>query len=103
MFRRFFALCDSRLHPAMPQCKKPLFKVEKLLDHVNEQSVKCSETGDNLSTDEMTIGFQGRHEDKFRITCKIIGDSFQADSMCDDGHCYQFRFRHDEQPDNEAK
>ena len=35
MFRRFFTLYDSILHPAMPQCKKPLFKVENLTNHIN--------------------------------------------------------------------
>ena len=103
VFRRFFAMHDARLHPAMPQCKKPLFKVERLLNHINDQSMKHWETGINLSIDEMTIGFQGRHKDKLRITYKKIGDGFQADSTCDEGHCYQFRFRHDDQPENEAK
>ena len=103
MFRRFFTVHDARLHPAMPQCKKPLFKVERLLNHINDQSMKYWETGINLSIDEMTMGFQGRHKDKLRITCKKIGDGFQADSLCDKGHCCQFGFRHDDQPENEAK
>ena len=37
----------------------------------------------DLSIDEQTIGFQGRHKHNLRITFKDAGDGFQADTFCD--------------------
>ena len=51
--------------------------------------------GISFAIDEMTIGFQGMHADKKRITYKAEGDGFQADALCDDGYCYQFFFCND--------
>ena len=41
-----------------------------------------------IAIDEMTMGFQGRHGDKKRITYKNEGDGFQADALAEDGYCY---------------
>jgi hypothetical protein len=50
------------------------------------------------SVDEMTIGFQGSHKDKRRITYKAEGDGFQCDALCQEGYCYQHYFRNDPAP-----
>ena len=41
-----------------------------------------------------TVGFQGRHRDKQRITYKKEGDGFLADCICSDGYTYAFHFHH---------
>ena len=48
---------------------------------------------------EQTIGFQGRHADKLRITFKKIGDGFMCDAICECGYTYSFIFRNDKVPD----
>jgi hypothetical protein len=48
--------------------------------------------------DEMTIGFQGSHKDKRRITYKAEGDGFQFDALCQEGYCYQHYFQNDPAP-----
>ena len=52
--------------------------------------------GRNLSCDEQTVGFQGKHKDKQRITYKKEGDGFLADYICSDGFTFAFHFRHQE-------
>ena len=51
-----------------------------------------------FSIDEMTIGFQGHHSDKLRITYKAEGDGFQSDALCQEGFCYQIFMRNDPAP-----
>ena len=46
----------------------------------------------------MTMGFQGQHRDKKRITYKTEGDGFQCDALCQDGFCYSFYMRNDPAP-----
>ena len=48
-----------------------------------------------FAIDEMTIGFQGMHVDKKRITYKTEGDGFQVDALCEYGFFFQFYFRND--------
>ena len=55
-------------------------------------------SGKSISVDEMTIGFQGRHADKRRITYKAEGDGSQADALCDDGYTLQIHMRNDPAP-----
>ena len=68
------------------------------LGHLSKNFKDCWETGADLSIDEMTLGFQGRHGSKLRITYKRVGDGFQCDSICDEGYCFAFIFCHDTQP-----
>ena len=49
--------------------------------------------GLDISGDEQTIGFQGRHADKLRITYKAEGDGFQCDAICDAGYTWTFFFQ----------
>ena len=51
-----------------------------------------------FSIDEMTIGFQGHHADKLRITYKNEGDGFQADALCQEGFTFQVFMRNDPAP-----
>jgi hypothetical protein len=46
----------------------------------------------SFSVDEQTIGFQGYHADKQRITYKKEGDRFLIDALCDEGYMYTFYF-----------
>jgi hypothetical protein len=39
------------------------------------------------------LGFQGRHQDKQKISYKKEGDGFQADCICENGYTYTFYFR----------
>ena len=72
-----------------------MFKVNILLQHLLQNAKRCWDTGSILSIDEQTIGFQGKHAAKLRITYKRIGDGFQADAICEEGYTYAFKFRHD--------
>ena len=54
--------------------------------------------GHDISGDEQTIGFQGRHADKLRITYKAEGDGFQCDAICDAGYTWTFFFRNKPAP-----
>ena len=45
--------------------------------------------------EEMTIGFQGMHADKKRITYKSKGGGLQVDALCEDGFCFPFYFLND--------
>ena len=49
--------------------------------------------GRDITGDEQTIGFQGKHIDKRRITYKAEGDGFQCNALCDNGNTYNFYFR----------
>jgi len=46
----------------------------------------------------MTIGFQGHHSDKMRISYKREGDGFQCDALCDNGFTYSVFFRNERPP-----
>ena len=52
----------------------------------------------DLSGDEETMGFKGKHIDKLRITYKAEGDGFQCDAICDDGYTFTFFFRNQPAP-----
>ena len=45
--------------------------------------------GLNILIDKMTMGFQGRHQDKRHISYKAKDDGFQADTLADKITCYQ--------------
>jgi hypothetical protein len=96
-FRAFFACQDPRIDPPCRK-KAPLFKVRPLikwLNYIGQSSVKL---GMHASVDEQTIGFQGRHADKLRITYKAEGDGFQADCICENGFTYALHFRNEPPP-----
>ena len=72
----------------------PNWKVHPFLKHTYHISQQAVFLGRNLSCDEQTIGFQGNHKDKQRITYKKEGDGFLADCICSEGYTFAFHFRH---------
>jgi Transposase IS4 len=73
--------------------KEPNWKVASLLHHMNVINARAWKLGKNISVDEQTIGFQGHHKDKLRITYKAEGDGFQCDALCQEGYTYNFYYR----------
>ena len=92
-FKSFFTSNDPR-YPTPPRDTHPNWKIHPFLKHITTVSQVAVRLGRNLSCDEQTIGFQGNHRDKQRITYKKEGDGFLADALCSDGYTYAFHFRH---------
>ena len=82
----------------MPVTKRPMFKVEKIIQELENNSKSKWDCGCVLSIDEQTIGFQGHHQNKLRVTYKRIGGGFQCDALCERVFTIVFRFRHDNVP-----
>ena len=97
MFKAFLALQDPMI-PLPPREKYPNWKVRPVLQWMNYIFPTAWLLGIALSIDEMTMGFQGRHVDKRRITYKTEGDGFQCDALAQQGYCYQFYMRNDPPP-----
>ena len=86
----------SLQNPALPVPSRdvdPNWKIRPILDWMNYIGPRALSLGECASVDEMTIGFQGNHQDKLRITYKNAGDGFQCDALCQEGYCYQHYFR----------
>ncbi|MGL5935534.1 MAG: hypothetical protein ACRCZI_07915, partial [Cetobacterium sp.] len=96
-FRAFFACQDPR---AAPPCRKanPLFKVSLVVKWINYLGPIAVDLGKSISIDEQTVGFQGRHADKQRISYKAEGDGFQCDVIAQEGFTYQVYFRNEPPP-----
>ncbi len=92
-FRRYFTLSDFHENPKESQRANPLWKVQTLIDELNEQASRMWVPGKFVAIDEQTIGFQGSSGLKVRITYKREGDGFQYDAVCDRGYTYSFWFR----------
>ena len=93
-FRRFLCFYDFRKDPKTEAAKNPLWKVQPLLDELNEQARKMWITGRWVSIDEQTLGFKGKHSMKLRISYKREGDGFQCDAVCNNGYTFSFWFWH---------
>ena len=96
-FKAFFAVQDPR-KAVPPRRNSPLFKLLPLLNWINKVGRLSWDLSMHISVDEQTIGFQGRHVDKRRITYKNEGDGFQADALCDRGFTYAIYFRNEKPP-----
>jgi hypothetical protein len=92
-FKAFFA-SNNPYRPVPSRDTHPNWKVHPFLKHILQVSQEAVFMGRNLSCDEQTIGFQGNHKDKQRITYKKEGDGFLADCICSDGYTFAFHFRH---------
>jgi hypothetical protein len=68
------------------------------LRHVQKVSMEAWKLGRDIAGDEQTIGFQGNHRDKRRITYKNEGDGFQCDAICEKGYTWTFYFRNQPAP-----
>ena len=91
-FKRFFASVNP-IQNVPPRDAHPNWKVHPLLKHMPKISKEAVFLGRDLSCDEQTIGFQGNHKDKQRITYKKEGGGFLADCICSDGYTYAFHSR----------
>jgi len=76
-FRCFMCMFDFREDAKKNTAKNPLWKVQHLLDELNDSAAKMWILGKWLSIDEQTLGFQGRSGIKLRISYKKEGDGFQ--------------------------
>ena len=101
-FKAFFSLQDP-MKPAPTRKERPTYKVDLFLKHLQQVSMKAWRLGQNISGDEQTIGFQGRHADKLRITYKAEGDGFQYDALADSGFTWTFYFRNQPAPEKWTK
>ena len=99
-FKKYFVSQDP-MKPVPKQEDAP--KVQPLLSHMMQVSKEAFHIGRDLSCDEQTIGFQGNHKDKQRITYKKEGDGFLADCICTQGYTYAFHFRHQKASDKIMK
>ncbi|KAK3244220.1 hypothetical protein CYMTET_46160 [Cymbomonas tetramitiformis] len=77
-----FAFDDSG---ARVQGPVPFHKVDPILDHLRDNSIKNWDLGPDVSQDEIEIGFQGRCSLKDKIKYKGEGGGFLADAICDRG------------------
>jgi len=78
--------------------KNLLWKVQRLLDELNENAAKMWIPEKWLSIDKQMLGFQGRSGIKLRISYKKEGGGFQCDAVCDDGYTFSVYFRHGDPP-----
>lgn len=96
-FKAFFG-CQDPMKVAPDRRTSPLFKVLSIVKWVRRIGPLSWECGIDLGLDEQTLGFQGRHADKMRITHKAEGDGFQCDALCDGGFTYSVFFRNEPPP-----
>jgi len=101
-FKAFFALQDPR-KDTPPRKVQPLHKVHRVVNWINFVGPKSVQLGEHAAVDEQTIGFQGRHADKMRITYKRAGDGFQCDVLCENGFTLAVYFRNVPPPDKYIK
>ena len=79
-FKKFFAVQDPR-HITPSRSTYQNWKYEPFLKHANTRNRQAVLVGEDVSIDEQTIGFQGKHADKKRHQEKQEGDGFQRDSL----------------------
>ena len=81
---------DPRTDLKYDAAKHSLFKVGRMLQHLQRIFELYYDPAQDLSIDKKTIGFQGRHEDNIHIMFKASGDGLQADDVCNCGYTYSF-------------
>ncbi len=97
-FQRFMCMFDFRKDAKKETAKNPLWKVQHLLDKLNNNAAKMWIPGKWISIDEQTFGFQGRSGVKLHISYKKEGDGLQCDAVCINGYTYSFFFHHGDPP-----
>ena len=96
-FKTFLEIQDPSI--STPSRKKyHNWKVRPLLQWMNYLLPLICFLGFCFAIDEMKIFFQFKHADKKSLTYKAERGGFQADSLCEDGFCFQFYFRNE--PEN---
>jgi hypothetical protein len=73
--KAFFAVQNLLILPPSRRTN-PNFKVDHFLNWIRTVGMTAWNLGQTFSIDEQTIGFQGKHQDKLRITYKKEGDGF---------------------------
>jgi hypothetical protein len=96
-FKAFFACQDPAL-PVPDRKKDPIHKVRPMVAWINFCGQQARALGRDFAIDEQSIGFQGKHIDKLRVTYKAEGDGFQADALCQDAFTYALYYRNDPAP-----
>ena len=96
-FKCFFA-CQNPAIALPSRMEYPNWKVRPLIKWLNFICPQAWKLAEAISIDEMTIGFEGNHRDKKRITYKTEGDGFQCNALCDNGFTYQVYFRNHPAP-----
>ena len=81
---------DTHRDPKSDATKHFLFKVRRMLQHIQMNIGLFWYPARYLIISEQTSGYQGRHKDKVQIMFKYSGDGFQADDVCDSGYKYSF-------------
>ena len=76
----------------------PNWKILALLKWINHVGPKAWLLGRNISLGEMTMQCKGTHRDILQITYKAEGCSFQTDTLCQEGYCYQYYMRNQPAP-----
>ena len=89
MFKCFFACQDPRL--STPSKKShPNFKIDPFFLHLLQCFSRMWDLGAEISYDEATQGFKGRHYLKAKIKYKKAGDGYLIDCVGDDGFIFTF-------------
>lgn len=96
-FKSFFSVQDPRYFSPSKKTH-PNWKVDPFLAWIMFVSKEAWVPGKHLAADEQTIGFQGKHADKLRVTFKEEGDGFMCDALCDNGYTFAFYFRNQPAP-----
>ena len=89
--KAFLAYQDPVIEPPS-KLQYPNWKLRTLLVWMNFIFPHVWNLDQYFSIYEMTIGFQGKHGDKRRITHKRAGDRFQCDALCENGFTYKLYF-----------
>jgi hypothetical protein len=97
-FQRFMCMFDFHENAKKEMMKNPLWKVQHLLDKLNNNAAKMWIPGKWLSIDEQMLGFQGQSGIKLHIMYKKEGAGFQCDAVCNNGYTFSFYFRHGDPP-----
>ena len=75
-FRTFLRMYGPCTDPKSDSAKHYLLKMRRMLQHLQRNFELYWDTGQDLSIDEQTIGFQDIHKDKLLIMFKYLGDGF---------------------------
>ena len=98
--KHLFCMYDPSIDPKYDAAKKSIVMVHRMMQHLQINFELYQDPARDLSINEQTIGFQGRHKDKLQIMFKDSGDVFQPDAVCDCGYTYYLIYRNDDIPES---
>jgi hypothetical protein len=97
-FCQYFTVANYCKSPKEKQKANPLWKVQELLDKLNNQAKDMWVPGKFVATDKQTIRFQGASGMNLGISYKREGGRFQCDAVCNAGYMHSFYFQHGPPP-----